>query len=69
VRWLDTAFFFLSLVHCPVRKQKSGIEPPHSELLAENKLQDNFTASPGVSGGRLYLRGFNHLYAIADKGK
>ena len=37
------------------------------ELLAENKLQDNFTASPVVSGGKLYLRGFNSLYAIAAK--
>ena len=34
------------------------------ELLAANTLDDNFTASPAVSNGRLYLRGFRSLYAI-----
>jgi outer membrane protein assembly factor BamB len=37
------------------------------ELLAKNKLLDKFTASPVVSGGRLYLRGWSHLWAIGTK--
>ncbi len=39
------------------------------ELLATNKLPDEFTASPAVSGGRLYLRGFKTLYAIGPVAK
>jgi outer membrane protein assembly factor BamB len=37
------------------------------ELIAKNKLPDTFTASPAVAGGRLYLRGWNHLWAIGAK--
>lgn len=37
------------------------------ELLAKNKLPDTFTASPAVSGGRVYLRGWNNLWAIGTK--
>jgi outer membrane protein assembly factor BamB len=37
---------------------------PTFERLAENKLPDLFTASPAVSNGRIYLRGFEALYAI-----
>lgn len=37
------------------------------EVLATNKLPDNFAASPAVSGGRIYLRGFEHLWAIGAK--
>ncbi len=42
---------------------------PKFEPLAENKLPDEFTASPAVSGGRIYLRGFQALYAISAGGK
>jgi outer membrane protein assembly factor BamB len=35
--------------------------------LATNKLDDNFTASPAIAHGRVYLRGFNNLYAIGEK--
>ncbi|MBL8866137.1 MAG: pyrrolo-quinoline quinone, partial [Planctomycetia bacterium] len=39
------------------------------EILATNKLPDTFTASPAIANGRIYLRGFNHLWAIGgDKG-
>jgi outer membrane protein assembly factor BamB len=34
------------------------------EKVAENKLPDETSASPAVSGGRIYLRGFEALYAI-----
>ncbi|QEL16489.1 outer membrane protein assembly factor BamB family protein [Limnoglobus roseus] len=37
------------------------------EVLATNKLPDNFAASPAVSGGRVYLRGFENLWAIGAK--
>lgn len=37
------------------------------EVLATNKLPDVFTASPAVSGGRIYLRGFDNLWAIGTK--
>ncbi len=37
------------------------------EKLAENKLPDNFTASPATANGRIYLRGFKSLWAIGEK--
>lgn len=37
------------------------------EKLAENKLPDQITASPAVSNGRIYLRGFDTLWAIGTK--
>jgi len=36
------------------------------ELLAENRLDDSFSASPALAGTDLYLRGEHHLYAIAE---
>jgi outer membrane protein assembly factor BamB len=51
----------------------SVIKPgPKFELVAENKLDDNFSASPAISNGRIYLRGWGsapHLYAIEAKTK
>lgn len=40
-----------------------GTEP--FELLAVNRLDDTFTASPALVGSKIYLRGEKHLYAIA----
>jgi outer membrane protein assembly factor BamB len=37
------------------------------ELVAKNKLPDTFTASPAVSGGRLYFRGWDYLWAVGAK--
>jgi outer membrane protein assembly factor BamB len=37
------------------------------EKLAENPLDDETTASPAVAGGRIYVRGKKHLYAIEKK--
>jgi outer membrane protein assembly factor BamB len=37
------------------------------KVLATNKLPDQTTASPVVSGGRIYLRGFKYLWAIEEK--
>ena len=37
------------------------------EVLAENKMDEPITASPLISGGTLYLRTFDALYAIREK--
>jgi outer membrane protein assembly factor BamB len=42
---------------------------PTFEQLAENRLPDRFTASPAVSNGRIYLRGWDTLYAIGTPGQ
>ena len=36
-------------------------------ILAKNKLSDHFAASPAISNGRFYLRGFANFYAIGTK--
>ena len=38
---------------------------PKFEVLAVNKLEDRFTASPALAGGEIYLRGHERLYCIA----
>ena len=35
-------------------------------VLAINKLDDSFSASPALVGGHLYLRGHEHLYCLAE---
>lgn len=42
---------------------------PTFELLAANRMGDTITASVVVSNGRLYLRGWENLYAISEGGK
>ena len=37
---------------------------PQFEILAVNKLDETFCASPAVSAGKIYLRGLKHLYCI-----
>jgi outer membrane protein assembly factor BamB len=37
------------------------------DQLAKNKLPDTFTSSPATANGRLYLRGWNFLWAIGTK--
>jgi outer membrane protein assembly factor BamB len=37
------------------------------ELLASNKLDDGFDASPALADDAIYLRGYRNLYAIAKK--
>jgi outer membrane protein assembly factor BamB len=39
---------------------------PKFEVLAVNKLDDRFTASPALAGGEIYLRGHKFLYCIAE---
>jgi outer membrane protein assembly factor BamB len=37
---------------------------PEFEILAVNKLNEVFCASPAVSAGRVFLRGRKHVYCI-----
>lgn len=37
------------------------------EVLATNKLEDRFDASPAISGNALFLRGHENLYCLSDK--
>jgi outer membrane protein assembly factor BamB len=37
------------------------------DILATNKLEDGFDASPAIAGKELFLRGHNYLYCIAEK--
>ena len=37
------------------------------EVLATNKLDERIDASPAIAGNRLYLRGQEHLYCLAEK--
>lgn len=36
------------------------------EILSSNKIDDNFHASPVISGNKLILRGFNSLYCFSE---
>lgn len=40
---------------------------PQFEVLATNKLDDNFDASPAIAGNEIFLRGRKHLYCIAKE--
>src|SRR5712692_3406669 len=37
------------------------------EVLATNRLEEKFDASPAVAGNELFLRGREHLYCLAEK--
>jgi hypothetical protein len=39
---------------------------PMYEVLATNKLDDRFDASPALVEGEMYLRGYRYLYCIAQ---
>jgi len=40
---------------------------PSFEVLAKNKLDDGFDASPALVDNEIYLRGYQYLYSIAEK--
>jgi outer membrane protein assembly factor BamB len=42
---------------------------PELKILATNKLDDEFAASPVVVGNELFLRGRSNLYCIAERGQ
>ena len=35
------------------------------EILASNRLEDGFDASPAIVGNEIYMRGHQYLYCIA----
>jgi outer membrane protein assembly factor BamB len=37
------------------------------KIIARNKLDDGFDASPAVVGNELFLRGRTHLYCVLEK--
>ncbi|MBY0521924.1 MAG: PQQ-binding-like beta-propeller repeat protein [Gemmataceae bacterium] len=39
------------------------------KILATNKMGDEIAASPAISQGRIYLRGYQALYALSEGGK
>lgn len=43
---------------------KSGDKP---DVLAENRLDDDFSASPASVGNEVFLRGEQYLYCIAKE--
>jgi outer membrane protein assembly factor BamB len=42
---------------------------PTFEVLAKNKLDDGFDASPALVENEIYLRGYQFLYSIAESGR
>ena len=36
------------------------------EVLAKNSMGETIASTPAVSGGRLYVRSFDALYAVGD---
>jgi outer membrane protein assembly factor BamB len=40
---------------------------PTYEVLATNKLEDKFDASPALVDGEMFLRGYRYLYCVAAK--
>lgn len=40
---------------------------PAFEVMATNKLDEGFNASPALVDSELYLRGAKHLYCVAEK--
>ena len=39
----------------------------HLKVIATNKLDDRFDASPAIVDGEMYLRGYRRLYCVAEK--
>lgn len=42
---------------------------PEHKVLAQNKLDEGFDASPALAGDAIYLRGSEHLYCLAEDKK
>jgi outer membrane protein assembly factor BamB len=40
---------------------------PELEVLAQNRLDDDFSASPALVDGEIFLRGHRHLYSLASR--
>jgi outer membrane protein assembly factor BamB len=64
--YADGKVYLTNRDHGTVTVVKAG---PQFEKLAENDLPDQIAASPVISNGRIYLRGFKALYAIGPEAK
>jgi outer membrane protein assembly factor BamB len=55
-------------IYCTARDGTTSVVQagPKFQLLAANKLPDQIAASPAISNGRIYLRGFATLYAVGQ---
>jgi outer membrane protein assembly factor BamB len=42
---------------------------PKYDYIAQNPIGEKMFASPAISNGKIYLRGFQHLYCISNNGK
>lgn len=40
---------------------------PALEVLAKNKLEDGFDATPALAGNQIFLRGRQNLYCLAER--
>jgi hypothetical protein len=51
------------------RRGRSAGRPPSDqpEVIARNRLEDSYSASPALAGRELYLRGERSLYCLAEK--
>ena len=41
-------------------------EGPELEIVARNRLDDDFDASPAIAGNELFLRGMRYLYCVSE---
>ena len=66
IRYRSSPIYADGKVYCLGRDGTATVVQAGREfkVLSENKLADDFAASPVVSNGRLYLRGYKHLYCI-----
>lgn len=58
-----------SKIYCTARDGTFTVvkAEPKFQKLAENHLPDQFAASPAISNGTIYLRGFDTLYAVGQR--
>jgi outer membrane protein assembly factor BamB len=65
-RYRASPVFADGKIYCTARDGTVSVVKagPEFQLLATNQLPDQIAASPAISGGRIYFRGFEALYAI-----
>jgi outer membrane protein assembly factor BamB len=65
-RYRSSPLYADGKIYCTARDGATSVVKagPKFELLATNKLPDQISASLAVSKGRIYIRGFENLWAI-----
>src|SRR5262249_36898754 len=71
VRYRASPVYADGKVYCTARDGTVNVlkAGPTFQLLAANRLPDQIAASPAIANGRIYLRGFESLYAIGAAAK